>query len=69
MGGTPVILKNPMMETLVSGLPVIVLEDWNCLADQKNMEKLWEEARENEQFNKLKLSFWLEKLINIDKTV
>jgi hypothetical protein len=33
------------------------------------MEKLWEEARENDQFNKLKLSFWLEKLINIDRTV
>jgi Zn-dependent M32 family carboxypeptidase len=58
-----------MMETLVSGLPVIVLENWTLLADQKKMEKLWERARANDQFDKLKLTFWLDKLINIDKNV
>lgn len=68
MGGTPVILKNRMMENLIAGLPVIVIEDWNILADQKKMEKLWEEARKNNKFEKLNLSFWLEKLIQIDRT-
>jgi hypothetical protein len=68
MGGTPVILKNRMLETLVSGLPVIVLENWNLLADQKKMEKLWEEARANELFDKLKLTFWLDKLKKLDET-
>ena len=68
MGGTPVILKNRMMETLVSGLPVIVLENWNLLADQKKMEKLWEETRVHKQFDKLTLTFWLDKLKKLDAT-
>ena len=68
MGGTPVILKNRMMETLISGLPVIVLENWNLLADQKKMEKLWQEARANEQFDKLKLTYWLDRLKTLHET-
>lgn len=62
MGGTPVLIRHPMMETLVSGLPVILLDDWKHLADQKRIEKLWQEAKSKDNFNKLNLSFWLKKL-------
>ena len=62
MGGTPVVKRHPMMEALVSDLPVILLDDWNHLTDQKGMEKLWQVAKSKDNFNKLNLSFWLKKL-------
>jgi hypothetical protein len=57
------------MEALVSGLPVILLDDWNLLADQKRMEKLWQEAKTKNNFNKLNLSFWLKKLEALNETL
>jgi hypothetical protein len=69
MGGTPVILRNKMMEILLRGLPVIFINSWIELKDLNRMEQLWVECLEMNEFDKLKVSFWLEKLPKVNKNL
>jgi hypothetical protein len=48
MGGTPVITKNRILEPLVKGLPVVILESWDNLRDFEFMEQKWMGIQERE---------------------
>ena len=48
MGGTPVIIKNRILEPLVTGLPVIILQSWDSLRDFELMEQKWMSIQERE---------------------
>jgi hypothetical protein len=41
MGGTPVVISNKIVNSLINGLPVIVLENWKQLKDYRLMQELW----------------------------
>jgi hypothetical protein len=55
-----------MIESLISGLPVIVLDDWESLRDRNKMEQLWHESRKNIEFSKLRITFWLKQLKRLE---
>jgi hypothetical protein len=71
MGGTPIVLKNPMINNLVENLPVIQVTDWSEILDEDFLQSEWLRIRRTEM-NPLKLSidFWLNYIqeIGMDKS-
>jgi len=69
MGGIPVIKSNKLLNTLVKDLPVIIVKSWEELLDKNRMEFKWYEAvlSVEHEMNKLKLSYWTEKIESILK--
>jgi hypothetical protein len=64
MGGVPVILKNPAMESLVSDLPVITVNSWSEILESYTMRLRWENLRNKEySLDKLKADYWKNKIL------
>jgi hypothetical protein len=63
MGGTPVVISNKLIDTLVKELPVIVLKDWSQISDLKLIDRLWGELNSTSyNFEQLKVSYWINKI-------
>jgi hypothetical protein len=63
MGGTPVVVSNKLIDTLVRELPVIVLKDWSQINDFRLINRLWGEINSRSYgFEQLKVSYWLNKI-------
>jgi hypothetical protein len=65
MGGIPVVVKNPFLDTFFDNVPCVKLNTWNELADTKLIESLWHSAN-NKKWDSLFLSFdyWREVIKN-----
>ena len=67
MGGIPIILGNPIIDSLVSDLPVLRLSRWNELSSNQVLEEYWEHVNKSQfDYKKLYLSYWLSKMSNSD---
>jgi hypothetical protein len=63
MGGTPVIKKNRVLESLLVGLPVIILDSWDTLRNFEMMEQKWTRIHETKwDLSPLKLTFQIRRL-------
>jgi hypothetical protein len=63
MGGTPVVISNKVIDTLVKDLPVLVLENWSQINDVELVDKLWSELNSrNYRFEYLWSSYWIDKI-------
>lgn len=59
MGGMPVIISNPYINSLTHDLPVIRLRNWGELLDVDRISRTWVEiSNQNWNLEKLKLSYW-----------
>jgi hypothetical protein len=60
MGGVPVIITNPYLNSITHDLPVIHLKSWDDLLDTTEISRRWEEIS-NHKWNleKLNLSYWV----------
>ena len=68
VGGTPAVLSNPIINPLVSNLPVLILQDWSELSDNKRIERMWNELdQRNYNFDKLRLSYWISRMCTLRK--
>jgi hypothetical protein len=57
MGGTPVILRNNYLPSILNSLPVIQLDDWDQILDQRFIESYWNHLQlRNYDFSKIRLS-------------
>lgn len=65
MGGTPVILQNNYLPTVLNELPVIQLASWSHLNDLPRIESLWYQIRDRKyEFESLTASYWIERMKN-----
>jgi hypothetical protein len=63
MGGTPVVIKSNYLPTEILQLPVILLDSWQDLLDEVQLEKDWHEAQtRRSNFHLLSLKYWLKTL-------
>ena len=63
MGGTPVILRNKFLPTVLDNLPVIQLDSWSHLNDVPRMEALWYQVNERQyEFESLTATYWIERM-------
>jgi hypothetical protein len=63
MGGTPVIKKNRVLESLLAGLPVIILDAWDNLRNFELMEHKWTAIQQTKwDMTALNLTFQLGRL-------
>jgi hypothetical protein len=61
MGGTPIVLKNPVINDLVNHLPVILVNDWREILDEEFLHSEWLRIHSTEMNpDKLSIDFWLE---------
>ena len=66
MGGTPVILRNRSLPTVLKELPVIQLDSWSLLNNPPRMERLWYQIRDREfDFKSVTGSYWIERMKNV----
>jgi hypothetical protein len=60
MGGTPIVLKNPVINHLVNHLPVIQVNDWREILDEEFLRSEWLRIHSGEMNpDKLSIDFWL----------
>jgi hypothetical protein len=60
MGGTPIVLKNPVINDLVNHLPVILVNDWREILDEEFLHSEWLRIHSTEMNpDKLSIDFWL----------
>lgn len=63
MGGTPVVISNKVIDTLVKDLPVLVLKNWSQINDVELVDTLWNELNtRNYSFEHLWSSYWIDKI-------
>jgi hypothetical protein len=61
MGGTPIVLKNPVINHLVDHLPVIQLNDWREILDEEFLHSEWLRIHSTEMNpDRLSIDFWLQ---------
>lgn len=59
MGGIPVVTPNPLMNSLYSRLPVLVVKNWSDLSKSNYLEERWHELNhKNWEPSLLKQSYW-----------
>ncbi len=64
MGRIPIVQKSPLNK-VYEGLPIVEVEDWNCITEE------WLESKFNEiiqgkfKYEKLFLSYWVKKIMDI----
>jgi len=59
MGGVPVMISTPYMNSLTHDLPVIHLMNWNELLDEEKISRRWHEiSMQSWNLEKLRLSYW-----------
>lgn len=64
MGGVPVVLNNPLLNSLFDLLPVIRLNSWNQLKNLDYLQNAWQEARAVQwNTNVLSASYWKNEII------
>jgi hypothetical protein len=60
MGGTPIVLRNPMIDSLVEHLPVIQLNNWSEILDEEYLHREWLRMQRAEMNpKKMSIAFWL----------
>ncbi len=61
MGGIPIIKKNAILESLLVGLPFVLVDDWKQIIDENFLRDSWEKLSsvQNYNFAKLKLDYWI----------
>jgi len=64
MGGIPIIQKNRILESLLEGLPFVLVEDWDQINDEVFLQENWDRlsAQSTFNFDKLKLDFWINQI-------
>lgn len=63
MGGTPIIKHSPYLPTVLTELPVVIVNSWTQIVDEKFLEVSWQNAqnkRENLRF--LEIQYWLDRI-------
>jgi len=61
MGGFPVIIKTPYMESILTGLPVLWISKWQEILDQDFLASSWHQLNSNIHYSKsLRLTHWVE---------
>jgi hypothetical protein len=59
MGGIPIVVKTQYLSDILAILPVVQLNDWSELGNQKYLESEWHRVQNKKNdFNLLKLSYW-----------
>jgi hypothetical protein len=59
MGGTPIVKSNPLINSLVLDLPVMVVGDWQELLNTRQLELTWLDIHsKNHSSNKLRFTYW-----------
>jgi hypothetical protein len=59
MGGVPVVVANPYLDTLFDNVPCIKLKSWNDLSNTVLLESLWHEANNKEwDASFISFSYW-----------
>lgn len=60
MGGIPIIKSHHVLNILVEGLPVLILEDWRELLNESIMEERWYQLQQGEfDFGRLDVDYWI----------
>jgi hypothetical protein len=60
MGGTPIVLKNSVIDPLVEHLPVIQLNNWHEILNEEQLHREWLRMQNSEMNpKKLTIAFWL----------
>jgi hypothetical protein len=63
MGGTPVVISNKIVNSLINDLPVIVLENWEQLKDYRLMQELWMNLNSRSySFAELSVTHWIKQI-------
>jgi len=63
MGGIPIVKSNSAIDSLVSDLPVLVVQSWNYVLNQEYLEEQWHSLhRDKWNFSKLRTSYWLDQI-------
>lgn len=63
MGGTPVVISNKIVNSLIKDLPVIVLKNWEQLKDYRLMQELWMNLNSRSySFVELSVTHWIKQI-------
>lgn len=63
MGGIPIVKSNSAIDSLVSDLPVLVVQSWNHVLNQEYLEEQWHSLQGDKwNFSKLRASYWLDQI-------
>ena len=69
MGGIPIIKSNPAIDSLVSDLPVVIVQSWIDVLNQEYLEERWHSIQRNSwDFSKLRTSYWLDQINSSSRT-
>jgi len=59
VGGTPIVKRNPLINSLVEALPVLLVNNWEELHDLANLQDSWNELQaKNHSSDFLRFSYW-----------
>lgn len=59
VGGTPIVKSNPLVNSLVESLPVLIVNSWEELTDLGHLESSWVELQsKTHSGNVLRFSYW-----------
>lgn len=63
MGGTPIIKYSPYLPTVLTELPVVIVNSWTQIADEKFLEVSWHYAQnKRENLRYLEIEYWLDRI-------
>lgn len=65
MGGIPIVLGNPVIDSIIQGLPVLRLSSWRELTSTQILDDFWHRSTDTNaihRFDKLRLSYWLSEI-------
>ena len=62
MGGIPIIKENRILESLLQGLPFVLVKKWEQIEDNLFLQESWERLANGTfyDFEKLKLNYWID---------
>lgn len=63
MGGIPIVLRDPGLNSLLSNLPVVQVDDWAEIADKHMLKEEWNRIMEhNWSYDFLRTSYWVNQI-------
>ena len=64
VGGTPIVKSNPVVDSLLTSLPVLLIENWEEISDTSKMKSKWEKLQSQAHHaDELRFSYW-EKILS-----
>jgi hypothetical protein len=63
MGGTPIIKYSPYIPTILTELPVVIVNSWTQIVDEEFLEVSWQNAQnKRENLRYLEIEYWLDRM-------